>query len=237
MNPTHIASSALVTSANNLSFFDLFMQADILVKLVIIGLFLVSIWSWAIVIEKFLLLRRVRGMTDRFEKQFWSGTSLEDLYKALSNGNNKAMAALFVSAMREWKRSHGIDSQSHSGLQMRVDKVMDVTIAREMERLEGRLSFLATIGSTAPFVGLFGTVWGIMVSFQAISVSGNTSLAIVAPGIAEALFATLLGLMAAIPAVVFYNFFSNEITRYAVRLERFADEFSAILSRHIDERT
>src|SRR5476649_2526217 len=147
------------------------------------------------------------------------------------------MAALFVAAMREWKRSLEGETRSFAGLQMRIGKVMDVTIAREVELLERRLLVLATVGSTAPFVGLFGTVWGIMTSFQSIAASKNTSLAVVAPGIAEALFATALGLVAAIPATIFYNKFSSEMGRLAQRLEGFADEFSAILSRQVDERT
>ena len=149
------------------------------------------------------------------------------------------MAALFVAAMREWKRSTEREGEPRRdqcrASRLRVEKVMDVTISREIERLERRLTFLATVGSTAPFVGLFGTVWGIMTSFQAIAVSKNTSLAVVAPGIAEALFATALGLLAAIPAVIFYNKFNSEVARYAARLEGFADEFSAILSRQIDK--
>jgi biopolymer transport protein TolQ len=147
------------------------------------------------------------------------------------------MAALFVAAMREWKRSVEGNIRALGGIQLRVEKVMDVTISREMERLDRRLLFLATVGSTAPFVGLFGTVWGIMVSFQAIAVSKNTNLAVVAPGIAEALFATALGLMAAIPAVVFYNKFQADSAHISQRLEAFADEFSAIVSRQIDVRS
>ncbi len=171
---------------------------------------------------------------------FWSGQSLEELYQALAQRRNSGMAALFVAAMREWKRSterEGGDrgTRPMPGVQHRVEKVMDVTISREVERLERRLTFLATVGSTAPFIGLFGTVWGIMTSFQAIAVSKNTSLAVVAPGIAEALFATALGLLAAIPAVIFYNKFNSEAARHAARLEGFADEFSAILSRQIDK--
>lgn len=146
------------------------------------------------------------------------------------------MAAMFVAAMREWQRSQDRPAGSFMGLQMRIEKVMDVTVSREIERLERRLMFLASVGSTAPFVGLFGTVWGIMTSFQAIAASDNTSLAVVAPGIAEALFATALGLLAAIPATVAYNRFSSEVSNQAARLEGFADEFSAILSRQLDER-
>jgi len=146
-----------------------------------------------------------------------------------------SMAALFVAAMREWKRSVEGNIRAMGGIQLRVEKVMDVTISREMEQLDRRLLFLATVGSTAPFIGLFGTVWGIMTSFQAIAASKNTSLAVVAPGIAEALFATALGLLAAIPAVIFYNKFNSEVARQASRLEGFADEFGAILSRQIDK--
>jgi biopolymer transport protein TolQ len=146
------------------------------------------------------------------------------------------MAALFVAAMREWKRSFEGNSRTIGGLQMRIEKVMEVTIAREVERLERRLLVLATVGSAGPFVGLFGTVWGIMTSFQSIAASKNTSLAVVAPGIAEALFATALGLVAAIPATIFYNKFAAEVNKQAQRLEGFADEFAAILSRQIDER-
>ena len=160
--------------------------------------------------------------------------------RPLAQRRNVGMAALFVAAMREWKRSTERESGEAAsrpmpGVQLRVEKVMDVTISREVERLERRLTFLATVGSTAPFVGLFGTVWGIMTSFQAIATTKNTSLAVVAPGIAEALFATALGLLAAIPAVIFYNKFNAEVARHAARLEGFADEFSAILSRQIDK--
>ena len=218
------------------SFLALFMQAHIVVKIVMVGLVLASIWSWAIIIEKVFAFRRARVEADKFEQMFWSGQSLEDLYGALSRGNVIATAALFVSAMREWKRSVEGSIRALGGIQMRVEKVMDVTISREMERLDRRLLFLATVGSTAPFVGLFGTVWGIMTSFQAIATSKNTSLAVVAPGIAEALFATALGLLAAIPAVIFYNKFNADSARLSQRLETFADEFAAIVSRQIDTR-
>ena len=214
---------------------SLFLQADIVVKLVMIGLLFASIWCWAIIFEKVVTYRRTRGRMDQFEKVFWSGHSLEELYQSLSARTNHAMAALFVAAMREWKRSHETGALSMMGVQSRIDKVMDVTIARETARLEGRLLFLATVGSAAPFIGLFGTVWGIMNSFQSIAVTKNTSLAVVAPGIAEALLATALGLVAAIPAVVGFNKLSNDLGRYAGRLEAFAGEFGAILSRQLDE--
>jgi biopolymer transport protein TolQ len=163
--------------------------------------------------------------------------SLEELYTGLASSRTISMAALFVAAIREWKRSVEGNIRALGGIQLRVEKVMDVTISREMERLDRRLLFLATVGSTAPFVGLFGTVWGIMTSFQAIATSKNTSLAVVAPGIAEALFATALGLLAAIPAVIAYNKFSADSSRLSQRLDAFADEFSAIVSRQIDVRT
>ena len=225
----------------DLSILELFKNAHIVVKLVIVGLLLASVWSWAIILEKLFLYAKTRKETDKFEQVFWSGQSLDELYNALSQRRNSGMAALFVAAMREWKRSTSEreggerGTRPMPGVQLRVEKVMDVTISREVERLERRLTFLATVGSTAPFIGLFGTVWGIMTSFQAIAVSKNTSLAVVAPGIAEALFATALGLLAAIPAVIFYNKFNSEVARHAARLEGFADEFGAILSRQIDK--
>jgi biopolymer transport protein TolQ len=235
MNPTDIVV--------DLSILELFKNAHIVVKIVMVGLLLASVWSWAIILEKLFLYAKTRKETDKFEQVFWSGQSLDELYQALSTRRNTGMAALFVAAMREWKRSterEGGDRGDRGirpmpGVQLRVEKVMDVTISREVERLERRLTFLATVGSTAPFIGLFGTVWGIMTSFQAIAVSKNTSLAVVAPGIAEALFATALGLLAAIPAVIFYNKFNSEVARHAARLEGFADEFAAILSRQIDK--
>jgi biopolymer transport protein TolQ len=220
----------------NFSLFALFLQAHIVVKCVIIGLLLASVWSWAIIIDKTFLYRRVRKQMDRFEKVFWSGQSLEELYRSLSGRTPTAMASVFVAAMREWKRSFEAGARSPIGLQTRIDKVLDVTIDRETERLERRLLFLATVGSAGPFVGLFGTVWGIMSSFQAIAASKNTALAVVAPGIAEALLATALGLLAAIPAVIAYNKLSSDSGKISQRLEGFADEFAAILSRQVDER-
>jgi len=227
--------------AVDLSIWELFKNAHIVVQLVIVGLLAASVWSWAIIIEKLFLFSKARKETDKFEQVFWSGQSLDELYQALAQRRNVGMAALFVAAMREWKRSTERESGEAAtrpmpGVQLRVETVMDVTISREVERLERRLTFLATVGSTAPFVGLFGTVWGIMTSFQAIAASKSTSLAVVAPGIAEALFATAMGLVAAIPATIFYNKFSHEVNKQAQRLESFADEFSAILSRQVDEK-
>jgi biopolymer transport protein TolQ len=210
---TEVLKGALAPAAGGVSFLDLFVQAHLVVKFVMIGLFLASVWSWAIIIEKLFSFRRARLDAEHFEQQFWSGQSLEELYAALSPRPTIVMAALFVAAMREWKRSVEGSIRALGGIQLRVEKVMDVTISREMERLDRRLLFLATVGATAPFVGLFGTVWGIMTSFQAIAASKNTSLAVVAPGIAEALFATALGLLAAIPAVIFYNKFAADSAR------------------------
>jgi biopolymer transport protein TolQ len=236
MNPAEVAQQALPLTSADLSLFGLFWQAHWIVKGVMIGLIACSIWVWAIAIDKTVLYTRTRGAMDRFEQAFWSGQSLEELYRSLSSRPTHSMAALFVAAMREWKRSFEGSSRSFAGLQMRIEKVMDVTITREIERLERRLLVLATVGSAGPFIGLFGTVWGIMTSFQSIAASKNTSLAVVAPGIAEALFATAIGLVAAIPATIFYNKFISEVNKQAQRLEGFADEFAAILSRQIDER-
>jgi len=236
MNPADVAQSVLPLSSSDLSVFSLFWQAHWIVKAVMLGLLAASIWVWAIVVDKTILYARARKAMDSFESAFWSGQSLEDLYRTLSGRPTHSMAALFVAAMREWKRSFESQARSFAGLQMRIEKVMDVTIAREIERLERLLLVLATVGSAGPFIGLFGTVWGIMTSFQSIAASKNTSLAVVAPGIAEALFATAIGLVAAIPATIFYNKFAAEVNKQAQRLEGFADEFAAILSRQIDER-
>jgi biopolymer transport protein TolQ len=219
---------------SDFSFLGLFLQAHLVVKIVMIGLMLASVWCWSIVIEKSMAFSRVRNETDEFERIFWSGQSLDELYMSLTQKQPGAMGALFVAAMREWRRSIESTAKPLAGVQMRIERVMEVTITREMERLERRLLFLATVGSVAPFVGLFGTVWGIMTAFQSIAASKNTNLAVVAPGIAEALFATALGLLAAIPAVIFYNSFSQSATRLSQRFEAFADEFSAIVSRQLD---
>ena len=236
MNAADVAQSALPVASGDVSLIALFLQAAWIVKVVMLGLLACSVWVWAIAIEKFFLYGRTKRAMDRFEQAFWSGQSIDELYRTLSAKPTHSMAALFVAAMREWKRSFENQSRSFAGLQTRIDKVMSVSIAREIERLDRRLLVLATVGSAGPFVGLFGTVWGIMSSFQSIAASKNTSLAVVAPGIAEALFATAIGLIAAIPATIFYNKFISEVNRQAQRLEGFADEFSAILSRQIDER-
>jgi len=236
MNP-EVIKSTIGHAGSGFSFVELFMQANIVVQLVMVGLLLASIVSWAIIIEKTIAFHRARREADRFEQMFWSGQSLEELYAGLSRDRTTSMTALFVAAMREWKRSVEGSIRALGGIQLRVEKVMDVTIGREMDRLDRRLLFLANVASAAPFIGLFGTVVGIMTTFQAIAASKNTSLATVAPGISEALFATAIGLMAAIPAQVFYNHFIAKSTQIARRLESFADEFSAIVSRQIDVRS
>ena len=237
MDASQLATGVLDAPTGDLSLMSLFLQAHIVVKMVVIGLIAASVWTWAIIMEKLFVFRRMRRLSNKFEQTFWSGQSLEELYAALGPKSNHSMAAMFVAAMREWKRSQdGAIRHGFAGVQMRIQKVMEVAIQKEMSRLEKRLLFLATVGSTAPFIGLFGTVWGIMNSFQAIAVSESTNLAVVAPGIAEALFATALGLLAAIPAVIFYNKFASDLARHASRMDNFADEFSAIVSRQLDDR-
>ncbi len=236
MNSVELAQTTLAAPQGDMSFFALFLQAHLVVKIVMVGLIGASVWCWAIIVDKWLLYARTKRQMSRFETVFWSGQSLEELYRTLSGRANHSMAALFIAAMREWKRSHEGERPAIASLRQRIDRVMDVTISREAERLEARLLVLATVGSAAPFIGLFGTVWGIMTSFQAIAASKNTNLAVVAPGIAEALLATALGLLAAIPAVIAYNKLSADAGKLSARMEGFADEFSAILSRQIDER-
>ncbi len=236
MNATEVVTQGLAAPGAEISLWTMFWHAHIVVKVVMLGLLAASVWCWAIIIDKTLLFNRTRKAMDRFEEVFWSGQSLEELYRMLSERQTSAMASVFIAAMREWKRSFEGHGRAVHSLNSRIEKVLDVTIQREVERLESKLLVLATIGSSAPFIGLFGTVWGIMTSFRAIAASKNTSLAVVAPGIAEALFATAIGLFAAIPAVIFYNKLQAEAAQLQARLEGFADEFTAILSRQIDER-
>jgi biopolymer transport protein TolQ len=222
-----------------ISIYSLFMRADPIVKTVMAILALASLWSWAIVFNKWVVLASLRRRAEKFEKNFWSGTSLDDLYQQYVHRIDHPMVAVFAAAIREWRRAfeNGPPRMEFlASVKDRIEKAMSVTIQRESQGIERQLGFLATVGATAPFVGLFGTVWGIMNSFSAIAARHDTTLAVVAPGIAEALFATAMGLLAAIPAVIFYNKFVNEIARYVGRLESFADEFSAILSRQLDEK-
>lgn len=225
---------------HDLSVWGLFLQADLIVKIVIFILIIASIWSWAIMIDKIVKLRSLRRRADQFDEAFWSGGSLDDLYDRIEKRPSDPVSSIFISAMREWRRASSRGNGSRSdharvSLQQRIDRVMDISLNREMDILERGMVFLASVGSSAPFIGLFGTVWGIMNAFTSIAASKNTSLAVVAPGIAEALFATALGLVAAIPAVLAYNKLSSDIGRYGARLEVFAGEFSAILSRQLEE--
>ena len=226
--------------ASQLSILGLFMQADPVVKVVLLLLLVASFWSWTIIFEKVMRFRRLREQAENFEESFWSGGSLEELYDRVGKRPDHPMAAIFTAAMTEWRRSmsRGLAASGKGlvvGLQERIGQAMQLTLDREVVVLERYMVFLATVGSTAPFVGLFGTVWGIMNSFQSIAASKNTSLAVVAPGIAEALFATALGLVAAIPAVIGYNKLSSDLDRYQGRLEAFSAEFLAILSRQLEE--
>jgi len=225
-------------TGHEITILGLFWQADAVVKIVMMMLVVASVWCWAIIIEKLMRLRTLNAQADAFEEGFWSGGSLDALYDRIGQNPADPMAATFAAGMREWRHAadRGIAGTMKGSLQQRVERVMSVTIGREMARAERYMTFLASVGSTAPFIGLFGTVWGIMNSFTSIAGSGNTSLAVVAPGIAEALFATAMGLLAAIPAVLSYNKFSTDLGRYADRLDTFAGEFSAILSRHLEER-
>ncbi len=230
-NAVEAAQVAGAIAATDFSLVALFLKADIVVKSVMVILVIASIWCWAIIIDKVMRLRRLNRAADEFEDTFWSGGSLDELYKKAGANPREPMAAVFGAAMREWRRSAENSRDTGKSMIDRVDRVMDVTVTREVERIERQLTILATTGSTAPFIGLFGTVWGIMNSFQAIAISKNTSLAVVAPGIAEALFATALGLLAAIPAVIAYNKISKDMDRYGDRLDTFSGEFSAIISR------
>ena len=218
------------------SLIALFMRADLIVKSVILILILASVWCWAIILQKWSTVRRLNKSSNDFEQGFWSGNSLDDLYDKISQQPLDPMSAIFAAAMREWRRAPPGQSGGGSPVKLaeRIDRVMHITMARELDHAERYMTFLATTGATAPFIGLFGTVWGIMNSFQSIAISKNTSLAVVAPGIAEALFATALGLLAAIPAVIAYNKLSRDLDRYAGRLESFSGEFGAILSRELD---
>jgi biopolymer transport protein TolQ len=226
--------------AGNFSIVSMFLRADIVVKAVMIFLLLASLWSWTIIFNKLLAISSLKRKARKFEKLFWSGQSLDELYQQFAAKNDHPLAAMFIAGLREWRRGFeangGLRESMIPGVKDRIEKAMSVTILRETDGIEKQLGILATIGSVSPFVGLFGTVWGIMNSFSAIAARHDTTLAVVAPGIAEALFATAMGLLAAIPAVIFYNRFVAEIGRYVNSLDAFADEYSAILSRQLDEK-
>ena len=217
------AVNLVQNGAYDLSILTLFFRADPIVKLVIIGLFISSIWSWAIIINKIKMIRKMNNVTKKFEDLFWSTSSLEDLYTKTESKNDNPMIAIFNKSMIEWLKLR--NSKIKDKIENRLNNVLVNSINNEITKLEKNMIFLASLGSSAPFVGLFGTVWGIMNSFQAIGITKNTSLAVVAPGIAEALFATALGLIAAIPAVIAYNKLSSVFDNYSIRLETFAQEF------------
>lgn len=232
------AASVGVNMAHDFTLWGMFMQADLVVKLVILILVFASVWSWTIILDKRMSLKRLNKRADRFEDAFWSGEPLDKLYQRVKKGKQDPVIKTFAAGMEEWQNgvSNGLPAKEsiQASLHSRVERAMVISINREMNALERGMTFLANVGSTATFVGLFGTVWGIMHAFTAIASTQNTSLAVVAPGIAEALFATALGLVAAIPAVIAYNKFTNDLNRYADRLDAFMAEFSAILSRHLD---
>ena len=225
----------LIIAAQGVSFspIALFMEADWVVKAVIIGLALASIWAWTIIISFTLKMGRINGQTEKFERDFWASSDIDGFY----NGHGKSdlpVARVFTAGVAEWRRSTNGKNIDRAGTRERLATAMDATIAAETDKLANRLNFLATTGSVAPFVGLFGTVWGIMRSFAAIAAEQNSSLAVVAPGIAEALFATAIGLFAAIPAVIAYNRFSHRLNQYEARMGRFADGFHGTLSRELE---
>ena len=217
-----------------LGLWSLVAQADPVVKGVLLLLVLASVWSWTVIFDKLFRLSSLRRKAQAFERAFWSGAPLDDLYRRLGRNPDHPMSMLFAAAMEEWRDAPRPSASSGRVLLERIEKVMTLALEREIELLARHLSSLATIGATAPFVGLFGTVWGIMNSFQSIAITKNTTLAVVAPGIAEALLATALGLVAAIPAVVAYNKLSGDIDRYANRVANFGDEFTVVLSRELD---
>lgn len=240
---TSVDSATLAGSAasatHDLSMWGMFMQADFIVKSVIVMLLLASFWSWAIIFEKWMRFKMVKAKAQKFEREFWSAEALDAFHEKAKKRASHPMLEVFLAAMEEWFRTKIRDfttmsASAKDALRERVNQIMLVTRNRELEKLENGLGFLATVGSSAPFIGLFGTVWGIMNSFQSIAMSKNTSLAVVAPGIAEALFATAIGLFAAIPAVIAYNKFSGELDKFAGVLEDFSTEFNTLLSRQID---
>lgn len=224
----------------DLSIIALFMHADLIVKMVAVLLVFASVWCWAIIFEKKATLGKLNRRANKFEDAFWSGEPLDKLYQRIKKSPHDPLLKVFSAGMEEWQNtvSGGVPDRDNlqASLRQRVERAMSVAISREMVRLERGMTFLATVGSTAPFIGLFGTVWGIMNSFNSIAHSNNTSLAVVAPGISEALFVTALGLVAAIPAVIAYNGYSSKLQRYAGRLDAFVNEFAAILSRHLESQ-
>ena len=216
------------------SFWALFARATLTVKLVILILIGSSFWAWSIIVQRMIVYRRAKAEARRFDRAFWSGQPLDELFEKIGPDPKGRCEKIFAAGMIEWDRSHRSDGKLMAGVQSRIERSMNVAVTREAESLQSGLSVLATVGSTAPFIGLFGTVWGIMNAFIEIAKQQNTNLAVVAPGIAEALLATGLGLLAAIPAVIFYNKLSVDSERIIAGYESFADEFATILSRQLD---
>jgi biopolymer transport protein TolQ len=216
------------------SFWALFARATLTVKLVILILIGSSFWAWSIIVQRMIVYRRAKAEARRFDRAFWSGQPLDELFEKIGPDPKGRSEKIFAAGMIEWDRSHRSDGKLMAGVQSRIERSMNVAVTREAESLQSGLSVLATVGSTAPFIGLFGTVWGIMNAFIEIAKQQNTNLAVVAPGIAEALLATGLGLLAAIPAVIFYNKLSVDSERIIAGYESFADEFATILSRQLD---
>ena len=216
------------------SVWGLYLRATLTVKLVMLVLIGASFWSWSIIIQKHIVFRKARAKAGLFDRAFWSGEPLDTLYDQLGPTPDGAAERVFAAGMTEWRRSHRDDGGLIPGAQSRIDRSMDVAIAKEAEEMNRGLTFLATVGSTAPFIGLFGTVWGIKNAFEEIALQQSTNLAVVAPGIAEALIATGLGLLAAIPAVIFYNKLTTDSESILGSYESFADEFATILSRQLD---
>ena len=212
--------------STDFSLIQLFLRADFIVKAVIVILIAASVYSWALIFDKYKLFKRIEKSTTSFEEKFWKSKSAESFYNNFSNKEKDPVATIFQSAMIELIRTK---SKSSSIQSARVSRVIEISADKEIKSIEKHFTFLATVGSTAPFIGLFGTVWGIMNSFQSIAISRNTSLAIVAPGIAEALFATALGLLAAIPAVIAYNKFNSDSKKYTSRIENFSKRFLSII--------
>ena len=239
MEEVNIASE-IASGSVDFSFFTLFLRADWVVKSVIIILILASIYSWNIIISKIIRINRLKKLDEEFDEIFWSGNSFNDLYETFNYNQSDPKSKIFCSAIAEWKKTNAdnknLKSEELNSLKERMLRTMHVTFNKESENIEKNLTFLATAGSTAPFIGLFGTVWGIMNSFQSIAIAQNTNLAVVAPGIAEALFATALGLFVAIPAVVAYNKISSDLSKYFISLETFIDEFTTIFFRQLENK-
>ncbi|MEM7523738.1 MAG: protein TolQ [Pseudomonadota bacterium] len=233
METEAIAVAGSAAAELDFSLLALFLRATITVKIVMLMLVAASFWSWAVIVDKFIAFRRQKRDADLFEDAFWSGQPLDQLFERLGSTPRSAFERVFVAGMTEWRRSFS-STGAAAGTQQRIERALSVAVAREDEKISARLGFLATVGSISPFVGLFGTVWGIKNAFEEIAIQQNTNLATVAPGIAEALVATALGLLAAIPAVIFYNKLVGDADRIGGRLENFSDEFAVILSRQIN---